>query len=183
MYKYSNKIQIGVLCKNQMRFFMTENQRKAHRHVKTGMSHHYFCHYWLTSWTSLNFWDRTKQPHSQSSDYFEEIPVIHSLQVSPSTFSKILTQIGPGCHPDGCKHCSLSDQDFVWCLVTRMDITVGCPESIPSSCSVLFWGTSPPTFHVVWILLTVFSTSIFKGGHMTRSRQSGHPILHPWWLV
>lgn len=72
MYKHSNKIQILVLYKNQMRFFMTENQKKPHRHVETGVSHHYYCHYWLTNWTSLNFWDRTKQAYSQSSDCIEE---------------------------------------------------------------------------------------------------------------
>lgn len=71
MHKYSNKIQIWVLYKNEMRFFMTENHRKPHRHVEMGRSHHYFCHYWLTSWTSLNFWDRTKQSYSQSFDCLE----------------------------------------------------------------------------------------------------------------
>lgn len=44
---------------------MAENQRKPLRHVEVAKSCHYFSHYWLIGWTSLNFWDGTKQPYSQ----------------------------------------------------------------------------------------------------------------------
>lgn len=108
------------------------------------------------------------------------LPMTHSLQFNPPTFSKILSQAVPGSHPVGCKHDILSGQHFVWCLVSRVDIMVACPKSNPIFLLSLFQGAPPaPRFCVVWIGLTALPTSSSKGSHVTRSGQSIYPIFLP----
>ena len=145
--------------------------------MEVGKSCHYFSHYWLTGWTSLNFWDRTKQPYSQSSDGFK----VHYLwftvfsSIYP-TCSKTLTHAGPGPRPVHCKQSILSDQRSVWMLSDWEDTVVGWSAFISSSFSVLSQG--PPTSISMKVDFPHDkSTSRVKAGHMTGTGPSIYPIF------
>lgn len=117
---------------------MAENQRKPLRHVEVAKSCHYFSHYWLIGWTSLNFWDGTKQPYSQHLMALRHITCgsQSSAQSTPLAAKHWLRQDQGPTQFTG-KQSILSDQPLSECPVTE-DTVAGWSAFISSSFSQFY---------------------------------------------